>query len=65
MVVILAPAVLDSAGGGPAGIKFWDRLSMFGFATVYAVGAVYVFDVLANRKKALLMNRASKQIPGK
>ena len=65
MVVILAPAVLDSAGGGPAGIKFWDRLSMFGFATVYAVGAVYVFDVLANRKNALLINRASKQIPEK
>ena len=65
MMVILAPAVMDSAAGGPAGIKFWDRLSMFGFATVYAVGAVYVFDVLANRKKALLMNRASKQIPGK
>ena len=65
MVVILAPAVLDSAGGGPASIKFWDRLSMFGFATVYAVGAVYVFDILANRKKALLINKASKQIPGK
>lgn len=64
MMVILAPAVLDSAGGGPAGIKFWDRLSMFGFATAYAVGAVYVFDALANREKALPIDRASDQVPG-
>jgi hypothetical protein len=64
MMVILAPAVLDSAAGGPAGIKFWDRLSMFGFATVYAVGAVYVFDVLANRKKALSIDRAGKPVSG-
>ena len=26
MIVILAPAVMDSAGGGSAGLKFWDRL---------------------------------------
>ena len=44
MFVILAPAVMDSAGGAAAGIKFWDRLVMFGLATLYAVVAVHVFD---------------------
>ena len=47
MIVILAPAVMDSAGGGPAGIKFWDRLLMFGGTTLYAVGTVYIFDAFA------------------
>lgn len=44
MIVILAPAVMDSAAGGPAGLKFWDRLVMFGGTTLYAVGTVYIFD---------------------
>ena len=53
MIVILAPAVMDSAGGGPAGLKFWQRLVMFAGATVYAVGTVYVFDAFtASRRKA-------------
>lgn len=47
MIVILAPAVMDSAGGGPAGLKFMDRLLMFAGATVYAVGTVYIFDAFA------------------
>jgi hypothetical protein len=53
MIVILAPAVMDSAGGGPAGIKFWDRIIMFGGTTIYALGTVYIFDAFATpRKKA-------------
>ena len=44
MLVILAPAVMAGAGGGSAGIKFWDRLLMFGGTTLYAVIAVYVVD---------------------
>jgi hypothetical protein len=44
MLVILAPAVMDSAGGAAAGIKFWERLVMFGLTTLYAVVAVHVFD---------------------
>lgn len=52
MIVILAPAVMDGAGGGPAGIKFWERLVMFGGTTVYAVGTVYIFDAFtASRRK--------------
>jgi len=53
MIVILAPAVMDSAGGGPAGLKFWDRLVMFGGTTLYAVGTVYIFDAFTSgRRKA-------------
>ena len=44
LIVILAPAVLDSVGGASAGPKFWDRLIMFIGATLYGVLAVYVFD---------------------
>ena len=52
MIVILAPAVMDSAGGGPAGIKFWDRLVMFGGTTLYAVVTVDVFDaIVASRRR--------------
>ena len=44
MVIILAPAVMDSIGGDSAGLKFWDRMIMFGGTTLYAVVAVYVVD---------------------
>jgi hypothetical protein len=55
MIVILAPAVMDSAGGGSAGLKFWDRLVMFGGTTIYAVGTVYIFDAFtASRRKAVV-----------
>jgi hypothetical protein len=48
MIVILAPAVMDSAGGGPAGVNFLDRLVMFLLTTIYAVGTVYVFDAFTS-----------------
>ncbi len=55
MIVILAPAVMDSAGGDAAGMKFWQRLMMFGGATIYAVGTVYIFDAFtASRRKAIV-----------
>jgi len=44
MVVILAPAVMDSIGGDSASLKFWDRMIMFAGTTLYAVIAVYVVD---------------------
>ena len=40
MIVILAPAVMDGIGGGPAGAKFLDRLIMFFGTAIYAVVAV-------------------------
>ncbi len=49
MIVILAPAVMDSAGGDAAGAKFLDRMIMFFLTTVYAVVAVYVFDAFRPR----------------
>ena len=53
MIVILAPAVMDSAAGGPAGMKFWERLVMFAGTTIYAVGTVYIFDAFtAARRKS-------------
>ena len=51
MLVILAPAVLDSQGGGAADTAFWARLMMFVWATVYAFCAVYVFDALWPARK--------------
>jgi hypothetical protein len=49
MIVVLAPAVLDSDFGSAAGARFYDRLFMFGWATVYAVAAVYIFDAFWGR----------------
>ena len=46
MMVIVAPAAMDSAGGDAAGSKFFDRITMFVVATFYAVTAVYLFDQL-------------------
>ena len=51
MVVILAPAVADSLVGGPANVKFLQRLWMFFLATAYAVGTVYVFDAFATHRR--------------
>lgn len=56
MIVILAPAVMDSAAGGPAGLKFWDRLVMFGGTTLYAVGTVYIFDAFTSGRSEAAPN---------
>jgi hypothetical protein len=44
MLVIIAPALMDGAGGDAAGAKFFDRFAMMFWATLYGVAAVYVFD---------------------
>lgn len=44
MLVIIVPAVLDGAGGDAAGAKFFDRIAMMAWATLYGVAAVNVFD---------------------
>ncbi len=46
MIVILAPAVLDGQAGASADAAFWSRLGMFILATLYAIGAVFIFDTL-------------------
>ena len=51
MLVVLAPAVTDSQTGSAADAAFWSRLLMFGFATVYAIVAVFLYDTLLPKKK--------------
>lgn len=52
LLIVLAPAVLDSQSGGTADMAFWSRLLMFVWATVYAIAAVYVFDAFWPSRKA-------------
>ena len=49
MLILLAPAVMDSIGGDSASVKFWDRIIMFAGATLYAVAAVYIVDAFRPR----------------
>jgi hypothetical protein len=44
MLVILAPAALDSAGGSAAGAAFWSRLALIAITAAYGSLAVIVFD---------------------
>jgi hypothetical protein len=44
MIIVIAPAALDSQFGSAAGAAFYDRLAMLLGASIYGVGAVYVFD---------------------
>ena len=52
MIVILAPAVMDTAGGSAANLAFVSRLLMFAFATLYGIAAIYVVDALRPAKPA-------------
>jgi hypothetical protein len=58
MIVILAPAVMDSIGGAAAGVKFWQRLAMFAVATAYAVIAVSVFDAFRPKASTALAQQS-------
>lgn len=44
MLVIIAPSLTDGVGSDAATVKFFDRILMMGWATLYGVAAVYVFD---------------------
>jgi len=44
MIVILAPAVLDSQFGSAANSAFYSRLLMFLGASIYGISAVFIFD---------------------
>ena len=44
MIIILAPAVLDSPGSSGAGAAFWSRLALFVLIALYGTAAVAVFD---------------------
>ena len=53
MIVIIAPAVMDSMGGDAAGAKFSDRLIMLLAATLYSVMAVTVYDAFRPKEKSI------------
>jgi len=57
MIVILAPAVMDTASGSSADVAFWSRLLMFALATLYGVAAVYVVDAFRPARAKALVNR--------
>ena len=63
MIVVLAPAVLDSNTGSAAGAAFWSRLMMFGGATLYSVVAVAVFDAFFRPGKAELASDDESPAP--
>ena len=44
MIVVLAPAVIDSQGGSSAGAAFYSRLILVSVAAVYGTVAVAVFN---------------------
>jgi len=52
MIVILAPAVLDSATGG-GGVAVWWRLFLFLLISVYGTVAVAVFDAFFPAKNTV------------
>jgi hypothetical protein len=53
MIVVLAPAVLDGDFGSSADVRFYDRLLMFVWATLYGVGAIYLFEAFWPQRKSL------------
>ena len=58
MIVILAPAVLDT-GGSTAGAAFWSRTMLFILIAVYGTLAVRVFDAFWPGIPAALEDRQS------
>jgi hypothetical protein len=57
MIVILAPAVMDTASGSSADVAFWSRLLMFALATLYGFAAVYVVDAFRPARAEALTSR--------
>jgi hypothetical protein len=53
MIVVLAPAVLDGNFGSSADARFYDRLLMFVWATVYGVGAIYLFEAFWPQRNSM------------
>ena len=53
MIVVLAPAVLDGDFGSSADARFYDRLLMFVWATLYGVGAIYLFEAFWPQRSSI------------
>lgn len=52
LIVVLAPAALDTQTGSDASTRFYDRLLMFSLASFYGVAATAIFDVLSRRRQS-------------
>ncbi len=50
MLVVIAPSLVDQTASDAAGVRFYDRLGMMFWATLYATAAVSVFDAFWRRK---------------
>lgn len=59
MILLLAPAVLDSMGGSAAGAAFWSRLILVGIAALYGSIAVTVFDTFFRERLSRQSSTAS------
>lgn len=59
MIVIIAPAVMDTAGSTAASASFWDRMIMLLGATLYSVVAVTVYDAFRPREKSIMGRKSS------
>ena len=53
MIVVLAPAVLDGDFGSSADTRLYDRLLMFVWATLYGVGAIYLFEAFWPQRNSI------------
>ena len=53
MLVIILPSLMDGPGGDAAGAKFFDRMAMMAWTTLYAITAVSVFDAFWRRKEPI------------
>ena len=59
MLIILGPAVLDS--GDAAGARFFDRIMMFVWATVYSMFAVWFFDGIMRTRAIRRAHRRARR----
>ena len=53
MLIVLGPAVEDSAGGKDVYTAFWGRMGLYVAVTLYAWAAVYLLEHLRTRRREL------------
>ena len=51
LLILLGPAVEDSANGKDVSSAFWIRMGLFVVVTLYAWAAVYLLETIRNRRK--------------
>jgi len=51
LLIVLGPAVEDSAGGKDVYAAFWGRMGLYVAVTLYAWAAVYLLEHLKARQK--------------